>query len=132
MFSITELLERVVPRESFDVFTRVSLLFYFCHVSCFNEALFVLLFRVNEAVYNIVLPQKVSERKSVGNDIIKPSYWKTGVPDQTPSEIEIKTEQQIIAMQKTCAIARSILKSLEVFIKVIRTFTYFHNCDIYF
>lgn len=68
--------------------------------------------------YDIVLPQKVSEKKTIGNDIIKPAYFFSGIPDKPPRGIEIKSKSQIKALRNSCSLASSILKSLQDFIKV--------------
>lgn len=86
--------------------------FFFCFFRSINT--------IN--TYDIVLPQKSSARKIVGDDIIKPSYWKSGTPGKSPPTIEIKNETQIKAIKNSCRLASSILKTLEGLIKVGYTF----------
>ena len=66
--------------------------FFYGHVSC-----------------SIVLPHRITPTRSVPDSIVKPSYAISGAIGPKPVEIDLKTEEQINVMRKTCQLARKIL-----------------------
>uniref|UniRef100_A0A1B6F8M9 Methionine aminopeptidase n=1 Tax=Cuerna arida TaxID=1464854 RepID=A0A1B6F8M9_9HEMI len=68
--------------------------------------------------YNLVMPAQVSPMRQVGKDIPTPSYYKTRIPSPSPSTPEIKTQEQIEGMRRSCKLAREVLDSLHNIIKV--------------
>lgn len=67
--------------------------------------------------YSIIQPYPVSPQLTIGQEVKKPEYWKSGIPAQGPKEIEIKTKELINTMKDTCQLAKTILSSVQGFIK---------------
>ena len=61
--------------------------------------------------YSIVKPGKVSPCRNVPTHIKRPPYagWLKRMPKKTKA-VEIKTDDQILAMRESCAVARDILQ----------------------
>uniref|UniRef100_A0A1B6JIC2 Peptidase M24 domain-containing protein n=1 Tax=Homalodisca liturata TaxID=320908 RepID=A0A1B6JIC2_9HEMI len=68
--------------------------------------------------YNLVMPAQVSPMRKVGKEVPTPSYYKTRIPSPSPSVPEIKTQEQIDGMRRSCKLAREVLDSLDTIIKV--------------
>ncbi|ENN78234.1 hypothetical protein HUJ04_004394 [Dendroctonus ponderosae] len=75
----------------------------------------------NFGKYAIVQPGKVSARKTVPEHIAKPSYYKTGQPLENILHVEVKNEEQIGKMRKSCTLAATILERTGECIKVGQT-----------
>lgn len=69
--------------------------------------------------YSIIQPYPVSPQLTIGQEVKKPEYWKSGIPAQGPKEIEIKTKELINTMKDTCQLAKTILSSVQGFIKTM-------------
>lgn len=71
-----------------------------------------------------VLGKVSSERWTVPDHIVKPSYYETlNKPSLTSgSSIEIKDEIEIAGMRASCKLAANILKKCESILKVIKYF----------
>lgn len=68
----------------------------------------------------ITEPANVSkERWTVPDEIDKPPYYETlNRPSSTSGSIEIKTDEQIAGMRKSCKLAANILKKCADILKV--------------
>lgn len=64
------------------------------------------------------MPGKVSPMIRVADSISAPSYSKTGIPFPSPTEVEIKNEEQIQGMRQSCRLARNVLDLLHPVVKV--------------
>ncbi len=59
------------------------------------------------------------ERK-IPDHIKKPDYWKSGLPmGLEPTVIEIKSQEAIIKMRNSCALARQLLNATVKQVKVV-------------
>lgn len=98
---------------------NIILIFKNLHLVCIWFEIIIIIFRTSCGYeYSIVQPYPVSPRLSVGKEVEKPEYWKSGIPAQGSKEIEIKTKELINAMKDTCQLAKTILSSVQGFIKV--------------
>lgn len=68
--------------------------------------------------YEKVVPAKVSCFRLVPDNIVKPPYYKTGVPLPPLSQAEIKNTEQIDGMKKSCSLASQILANVKNILKV--------------
>lgn len=83
----------------------------------FDNIYICLTCRIDFGKYCIITPMQVSERKSIPNSIKTPSWYYTGVPLEEPNVIDIKNEEQIIKLRKSCQIASKILHHIGEHIK---------------
>ncbi|EDV28214.1 uncharacterized protein TRIADDRAFT_53589 [Trichoplax adhaerens] len=68
--------------------------------------------------FSLVQPKQVSPAQPVPQGIPLPPYALTGVVPPSPITIEIKNEDQIDAMKRSCQLAYRILDSVKNYIKV--------------
>ncbi|XP_066143073.1 methionine aminopeptidase 1D, mitochondrial isoform X1 [Euwallacea fornicatus] len=86
--------------------------------------------------YAIVHPGNVSARKTVPDNIPKPSYWRTGQPMENITYPEVKNEKQIQGMRDSCKLAANVLETVGKSVKIGQTTdeidTFVHNLCIKF
>lgn len=68
--------------------------------------------------FNLVQLEQVSPSQPVPDDIPLPPYALTGIVPPSPLSIEIKTQDQIDCMKKSCQLAYQVLDSVKSHIKV--------------
>ncbi|XP_060536711.1 methionine aminopeptidase 1D, mitochondrial [Cylas formicarius] len=77
--------------------------------------------RTNFGNYELVYPKEISPRNHVPDHIQKPSYFQTGNPSENVPMVEIKTDEQIKRMKKSCILAANILHTVGEHIKIGQT-----------
>ncbi|XP_077993912.1 methionine aminopeptidase 1D, mitochondrial-like [Glandiceps talaboti] len=68
--------------------------------------------------YSVVMPADVSPKRTVPEHINKPSYAETGKAPPKAKEVDIKDEEAIAKLRKSCSLARKILDIAGQHVKV--------------